>query len=698
MSKRPGGLNSIGANNRRLDPTPEESNPRPQSRNFTYPLRPVPQLPSPSQQPRISSSGSGIPISANAPVRPPRPSLPSSSDPNRPSMQSERSIYIGFDPSNSGSDSLAPPKRLAPNPPPSSRRAASSYYSQQTVQVSPIPEEPGSRHESYASSSAIPTKWEEPGPVDSSPEELEEIGIAIEDDGEIHGIQGDGLVRQASLGRKQKAALTDIKGPRRSNSSTPQQSATPVSKSSASNSPIDNNTGGIEANLAVSATTNELPSTDDPQSITRRPERNSRRPPRLNIDAVRDAEARGSLTSLPDLIRRATKLAAALETGRPGSLAWGRRSSGIGTMGGNGTNRDSTYRNDTDSISDILAAFPAPGRGRQSNWFIPAASPSITPSQRRIFGLPVWAFIVLVLLAIVIITIAVIVPVQLVSISKSNAASARLELMTKCRKSNPCSNGGENIATTNFCGCVCINGFTGDQCTVPATNACVAFNTKDRENITIGSALPRLLEMAEGSYGIQLDVGLLMAVFSRGNVGCAAMNALVNIVGKTGLEARKRWMGEIGVKIRRSRGIRKREREEGIGAGLHQRQIQIPDTSALTLAAATPTPTPTTPTPTLTSTSITATSSGSTTPSQTPTSSVDLNQDTLDFARVAVLFIAQNKGLSTADKARLDLDATFRSGVDSGNVTSGDAVIVLDDRRVVLDGNSTGGVAKGMSG
>lgn len=45
-----------------------------------------------------------------------------------------------------------------------------------------------------------------------------------------------------------------------------------------------------------------------------------RRPPRLNMDAVRDAEARGSLTSLPDLIRRATRLASMMDRGkRPGS-------------------------------------------------------------------------------------------------------------------------------------------------------------------------------------------------------------------------------------------------------------------------------------------------------------------------------------------------------------------------------------------
>ncbi len=45
-----------------------------------------------------------------------------------------------------------------------------------------------------------------------------------------------------------------------------------------------------------------------------------RRPPRLDLNAVRDAEARGSLTSLPELIRRATRLASMMDRGkRPGS-------------------------------------------------------------------------------------------------------------------------------------------------------------------------------------------------------------------------------------------------------------------------------------------------------------------------------------------------------------------------------------------
>jgi hypothetical protein len=44
-----------------------------------------------------------------------------------------------------------------------------------------------------------------------------------------------------------------------------------------------------------------------------------KKPPRLNMNAVRDAEARGSLSSLSDLIRRATKLASNLDRGKTAS-------------------------------------------------------------------------------------------------------------------------------------------------------------------------------------------------------------------------------------------------------------------------------------------------------------------------------------------------------------------------------------------
>ena len=45
----------------------------------------------------------------------------------------------------------------------------------------------------------------------------------------------------------------------------------------------------------------------------------TRRPPPLNMNAVKDAEVRGSLTSLPDLIKRATRVASNLDKGRTAS-------------------------------------------------------------------------------------------------------------------------------------------------------------------------------------------------------------------------------------------------------------------------------------------------------------------------------------------------------------------------------------------
>lgn len=56
-----------------------------------------------------------------------------------------------------------------------------------------------------------------------------------------------------------------------------------------------------------------------PMLSEKRPE--GRRPPRLDMEAIRNAETRGSLSSLSDLIRRATRLASNLDRGRTASQA-----------------------------------------------------------------------------------------------------------------------------------------------------------------------------------------------------------------------------------------------------------------------------------------------------------------------------------------------------------------------------------------
>lgn len=258
---------------------------------------------------------------------------------------------------------MAPPRRsVTLGPPPSARRGASSFYSHLSY-VSPIPEEsPRKSHTSYASSAAMPESWGTPSPVgtpryadaffddtimeERSPSE----GMSMQDE------DGDEsrLVRSASVGRRGKAALvtTTPSGPREPNGSEEpmRPTASPLQPS-----PFNDGTGYTEASSNSSGTVPSAKKTrapvgaalgadavldaygaasatdprasrrmsaspniqmdpNDPRGYSRYSA--IRRPPRLDIDAVREAETRGSLTSLPDLIRRATRLAASLDRGR----------------------------------------------------------------------------------------------------------------------------------------------------------------------------------------------------------------------------------------------------------------------------------------------------------------------------------------------------------------------------------------------
>ena len=299
-------------------------------------------------------------------------------------------------------------------PPPSARRGASSYYSQNSY-VAPIPEElpetssKQTSHGSYASSHVIPTSW-----GDGPPEYYTEEGVDEEYEGEhregedgreSRGADHDestGLVRQASLGKRHKPALTTIKsndgldrqetnrGPtgnglqaRRQDGSKPSlvsraaiaagatggafaagmgasrdgdqgqkknafregtalqdpssssdslsgtipgavrtelSSITPSRTNSPARPPIDPRVdqilGGVERGRALQPSSGPSPLAS---TTSLGSEKVIKRPPKLNLDAVREAESRGSLTSLPDLILRATKLASNLDRGKTAS-------------------------------------------------------------------------------------------------------------------------------------------------------------------------------------------------------------------------------------------------------------------------------------------------------------------------------------------------------------------------------------------
>lgn len=233
----------------------------------------------------------------------------------------------------------APSRRSASlGPPPSSRRGDSSFYSSASI-VDPIPEEsPKNRsYMSYASSAAIPESF---GTLSSGSQSPLYFDDTIAEESFISDDADDSrLVRSASLGKRGKPSLVNTKAADKPVSTSQRPSPKPMQ-----GSPFAGGTGYVDGSSGSSHSSGKNPGRPvltadtmlnafesasaaypsagprmDPQL---KPSRLSglRRPPRLDIDAVREAESRGSLTSLPDLIRRATRLASMMDRGkRPAS-------------------------------------------------------------------------------------------------------------------------------------------------------------------------------------------------------------------------------------------------------------------------------------------------------------------------------------------------------------------------------------------
>lgn len=230
--------------------------------------------------------------------------------------------------------------------------------------VSPIPEElsnPRQTLGSIASSRVIPSSW------GSGPPESEILGAylddASDDENKHHDRQENAtLVRNASLGKRGKPTMRTIM------KSNPNSEVYPVPDVPSSKPQEEYNrqhaaaetARGLAIGTAVSqvlhapstgrrtsvstgsdescvdpekprfAQQHDHPAYDSalekeievlpkaaPTMSDKRP--GGKKPPRLDMNAVRDAEARGSLSSLSDLIRRATKLASNLDHGRTAS-------------------------------------------------------------------------------------------------------------------------------------------------------------------------------------------------------------------------------------------------------------------------------------------------------------------------------------------------------------------------------------------
>ncbi|KAI1365291.1 hypothetical protein F5Y08DRAFT_328149 [Xylaria arbuscula] len=636
-------------------------------------------------------------------------------------------------------------------PPPSSRRGASSFYSTASF-VSPIPEEsPRIRsHTSYASSAAIPDSFGSLSP--SSQTDIYFDDAIAEESFTSDDADDSRLVRSASIGKRGKPSLVTTK------SNSPPQSQRPapqpiqgspfaggtgyVEGSSSSSAPTAKTLGGAGLTTNSMLTAFESASATDPSTLPRpepslKPSRLSglRRPPRLDIDAVRTAEARGSLTSLPDLIRRATRLATMMDRGkRPAS-----RFDDLDfppEIYGMDAEKNDYYELDKhqSGLSDMLAAFPPPASRRSMrqsmiSWPLPRRS-SRAPTRmgedpmsangsdkskprRRCCGLPLWGFLVVLFIIIAIIIAAVVVPVELLVINKNDPQPVQ-----NCMEELPCANGGTSVVTQGVCSCICSNGFTGKDCTTPAAQGCTTttLETEDAtriSNVTIGQAIPRLVLDAQANFSIPLSATSILSKFSSSGLSCNSENALVTFDGvslrtvdgqgknvdlsgdgslalaavagdESDSEITLTLLPEIDATITLDAPVGTGHifvTTLTIGGGDTTSQTGYPtdDPPTSTTSSATSSKTTQPSSTSSKTTSTTPTMSSTTTPTAQPTGAFTVTDNVVDFARVAVLYVLQEKTVEQASAAQ-NLLQEFFSDADSDTTA--------DQARNITIGNS----------
>ncbi|SPJ70858.1 uncharacterized protein FTOL_00586 [Fusarium torulosum] len=669
---RPSQVPSMLDQSRLQEPTPVFLSPEPDDYQSYVP-------PSPSSRMTTSSLGS----------------LPDFPEPNQSTAQA----------SNRRSVSLNPPRASANlGPPPSSRRGVSSFYSHASF-VSPIPEESlNSRsHGSYASSAAMPDSWRANSRA-VSPSYYDETDSEKSQDSADDEFRDESrLVRSASIGKRGKPSLVTTKsvimdpshrpapspvqpfdsGTGYVDASTNSSNTLPLANATPAYNPHDSlSPDAILGAFAAASATNlsEPPApapTPSPQPYSRLSA--IRRPPKLDIEAVRKAEERGSITSLPDLIRRATRLATMIDHGkRPGS----RFDNLNDFFDEKGQMRGGDKENS--GLSDMLAAFPPPAQPRdqqsRGSWFrttswplapgrqgdVPSRSGArgTTPSdqdqgkrRRRCCGLPVWAFVLLLLLLVGIIVAAVLVPLEFFVFKNLGNQDKPQSALAQCQESLDCKNGGTNIMSQGTCSCICTNGFTGSDCSVGGSDGCTMTDLGGNlNNVTLGKNIPRLIEDSQKNFSIPLSGTAIMAKINSEELSCIAQNSLVTF---DGAASRKREALFENLAIH----FQRREQTPTLVARATEPATAVvvsSETAAPTTLVVDEGSPENAPSKTGSAADATKTSDpADTIQTQSPLTNFKITNEILDFARVTVLYVLQQEDVDSAQDAQSGIDKFF---------------------------------------
>ncbi|MCJ1288235.1 hypothetical protein MMC26_007590 [Xylographa opegraphella] len=469
--------------------------------------------------------------------------------------------------------------------------------------------------------------------------------------------------------------------------------------------------GGLEKGGALNPCT-PSPITSPSSNCVNR----TRRPHVRDLEEIKGPEVRGSLTSLPELIRRATKLASNLDRGKTAS-----RLGLFDIMNANerkGEKESGHIRSGT--LTNMLASFPPPalnstpvslrgrptsrwpspftnadGLGLHSSLINPKPEPLRTKGSRRCCGMPLCAFALLMILLFLLIAAAVIIPVTLTVIPRQNAQAAKANLVN-CQISSPCGNGGTTSISGDMCSCICANGFTGTDCGQVADAECMTINvnsnaqsTPSYNNATVGTNIPRLISASFTNYSIPLNYTAILSAFSATNLSCSAENALVQFNGasqRRGLLSQEHLVPSQTIAMSIATHVPR--------AAAAQNTPGVATSNSVVFAVSTTTPS------VLSTLGVSITESGSvsTLPATTtlPNGQVHITQRDLDFARTAVLYILQQSSLTAAITAQQSLQGVLiGSSFVAGPVQVGNNATVNFEAETIslMDGIVVGGKA-----
>ena len=276
----------------------------------------------------------------------------------------------------------------------------------------------------------------------------------------------------------------------------------------------------------------------------------NKRPAQLNVPTTRGTEGRSSLTSLPDMIWRATKLAANLERGRTTSTF------GVDSHLGPDHHHHPHHpkkMSKPESIKDMLASFPPPALGTPTLDSRGGLSPSRYGDssgsgyakeysgldkgmQRKCCGMPRWLFLAMALTVILVIAVVVVIVVVLVILpGKDGGGSSESSAPTRggsaCEQQLTCSNGGSNVVMNGECRCQCVNNFTGANCQIFTDEACTTIDVGGTEDVTVGGKIPEVIEKSRSVFNIPLNASIIVGIFSKQNTTCTSQNTLVSFNG-----------------------------------------------------------------------------------------------------------------------------------------------------------------------